>query len=78
MIALANYIAAAILIGLGLLFKEIQWTYGHGAISWACAGWIAATVMWQVAHKIRYGVWFDTPTMGPTKAPPDLPKAAGN
>lgn len=68
MIFMANLLAFLALVALGFVFKSIDWTFGSGAMMWACVGWIAATVMWQIAHKLRYGHWFDDPVINGDRA----------
>lgn len=63
MVFLANILTFCGLIGLGFLFKEIEWTWGQDTVFVFALGWIAATVVWQCAHRIRYGLWFDPPVL---------------
>lgn len=63
MIFLANVLTFCGLMALGFLFKSIEWTWGQDTMVVFALGWIAATVMWQTAHRIRYGLWFDPPAI---------------
>jgi len=63
MIFLANLLTFCGLMALGFLFKEIEWNWGQETVTVFALGWIAATVMWQTAHRIRYGLWFDPPVL---------------
>ncbi len=70
MIFLANLVTFGLMVALGFIFKEIEWTWGRETVVVFSLGWIAATVMWQAAHKMRYGHWFDPPEVrGATNAP---------
>ncbi len=70
MIFLANLVTFGLMVALGFIFKEIEWTWGRETVVVFSLGWIAATIMWQAAHKIRYGHWFDPPEIkGETNAP---------
>ncbi len=60
---MANLLTFAALVALGFVFKNIEWTFGADAAAWVALGWIAATVLWQCAHKLRYGHWFDPPDL---------------
>ena len=64
MIFLANFVVLAAMVGLGFLFQAIKWTWGTETMVVFCLGWIAASVMWQTVHKMRYGHWFDDPNEG--------------
>ena len=75
MIFLANILTFCGLVALGLLFKEIEWHWGQATVTAFCLGWIAATVMWQTVHKIRYGHWFDPPAIPADKGPANVPAA---
>lgn len=70
MIFLANILTLCSLIALGILFRNMQWQWGDAFITTFCLGWIVATIMWQVAHRLRYGHWFDPPVLS---APPAKP-----
>ena len=75
LLALANLLVAALLIAGGFMLKDMaEWnlTFFWGFV----AGWVLATVMWQGAHKSRYGFWFDDPTIAPET--PDLDAKPGN
>lgn len=70
MIFLTNILTLVAMTALGFLFKEIEWTWGADTMGTFCLGWIAATVMWQTVHKMRYGHWFDPPVLSiPDKGP---------
>jgi len=68
MIFFANILVLGAFIALGFLFKQIEWTLGAEAVTTFSLGWIAATVMWQSVHKIRYGHWFDPPNIEESEA----------
>lgn len=70
MIFLANILTALLLVGLGFLFKSIEWNWGRDTVTIFALGWIAATVLWQTVHKMRYGHWFDPPDINGDTNPP--------
>lgn len=76
MIFLANAITFLGLVCLGLLFKAISWQWGQDAMVVFCLGWIGATVVWQCAHKMRYGIWFDEPVLRMTGGATGAPEPA--
>jgi len=63
MIFLVNLITFCALVALGFAFKEIGWIWGQDTLFVFCMGWIAASVLWQTAHRMRYGLWFDPPVI---------------
>lgn len=63
MIFFLNLFVAAILIVLGFGLKAILATWGYAVYMAFCCGWLAASVIWQLAHKSRYGHWFDPPVI---------------
>lgn len=78
MIFLANVVAVAILAGIAMLFKTIEWNWGQQTMVVFCLGWIAATVMWQTVHKMRYGHWFDDrPINGDNAGAAENPRGNG-
>lgn len=69
MIFLANFIVFITLTALVYTFKAIEWVWGAETMMVFALGWIAATVIWQRAHKSRYGHWFDPPVITPPVDP---------
>src|SRR3990167_8710355 len=63
MIFAANLLVAVALIALGFGFKEIHDHWGYPVYMAFCAGWICASIIWQLAHRSRYGVWFEPPVI---------------
>jgi len=76
MIFLLNLITFCCLLALGFLFKTIEWVWGQETVIVFSLGWIAATVMWQCAHRMRYGLWFDPPDISGESSGPGSRAAA--
>lgn len=63
MVFAANLLVMAALIALGLGFKAIHEHWGFAVYMAFCCGWICASIMWQLAHRSRYGRWFEPPVI---------------
>lgn len=63
MVFIANLFVVIALIALGFVFKEIHDHWGYSVYMAFLGGWCFATIMWQFAHKSRYGRWFDAPDL---------------
>ena len=65
-VGVANFVATLALICLFFVLKEIGIKFGQGIGMAFASGGLFFTVIWQLAHKSRYGVWFDLPVIPPT------------
>lgn len=63
MVKILNFLVFLALLGMWFMFKQIEWNWGRETMGIFALGWIAATIMWQSVHKMRYGHWFDPPTI---------------
>lgn len=60
-VAALNLIVIAILLFIATLFLSVGVVWG-AAVGFAFAiGWTCSTVIWQVAHRVRYGQFFGPP-----------------
>lgn len=63
MILLANILVIAVLVAMGFALKAILAAWGFGIYIAFCIGFVAGVSLYQVAHRLRYGHWFDPPVM---------------
>lgn len=66
MIFIANFVVMAALLGLFILIKT---TFAVGIGVPFCLGGLVGMTMYQVAHRLRYGCWFDPPVIAANEAP---------
>lgn len=66
MIFIANFVVLGILLGLFMLIKS---AFAVGIGIPFCLGGFVGITMYQIAHRIRYGHWFDAPIIGADTAP---------
>ena len=66
MIFLANIVVIVAMIVLGFALKSVHEHWGFVAYMSFCGGWLCATILWQCAHRSRYGVWFEPPVIDMT------------
>ena len=71
MILLANLLVMACLIGMGFGLKAILSAWGTGVYFAFCAGVFVGVTLYQVAHRLRYGHWFDGPVINGDMSGPD-------
>jgi hypothetical protein len=61
MVKLMNIAVTIILLLIVLSFILIGLIFGFGYGVAFALGWAASTLLWQYAHKSRYGNWFRPP-----------------
>lgn len=81
MVFVANLLVILALTVAGFGLKEVLETWGYTAYMSFCAGSLITTVIWQAAHKSRYGHWFEPPVIsadasGDAAGAADVPRSA--
>lgn len=66
MLAFLNFIVAAALLAIVVVFGVIGWLWGAKMMLAFIAGWIGSTCIWQLGHRTRYGKWFERPVYRPS------------
>ena len=60
-VAALNMIVISILLLITTLFWSIGVVWGAAVGVAFALGWFGSTLLWQTAHRIRYGHWFGPP-----------------
>lgn len=63
MIILANFLVALALGVMGIGLHLVYESWGTAVFMAGCIGFMLGVVAYQMAHKSRYGHWFDPPVI---------------
>ncbi len=69
---LINIFALTALGVVASIFGSVGYAFGKVAMFFFMAGWVCSTVVWQIAHKGRYGSWFEPPVVNADTNPPTI------
>lgn len=67
-----NLAVMAILLTIVGAFVFVGVLFGLGYALAFALGWVASTLLWQTAHKTRYGVWFRPPVIDGDRLPEEV------